>query len=143
MKLPLLRTAAALTICAGACSSAFAQYAVVAGSKSSASPLTADQVTNLYTGKSDKISGVGSLVLVDQADGAAVREGFYAKALGKTPSQVKAAWTRLVFSGKAQMPKELGSSADVKKFVAANPDAIGYIETNQVDPSVKVLFSAD
>ena len=48
-----------------------------------------------------------------------------------------------MFSGKATPPKELGSSADVKKFVASNPDAIGYIEKSAVDSSVKVVFSAD
>ena len=30
-----------------------------------------------------------------------------------------------------------------KKFVAANPDAIGYIETAAVDASVKVVLSVD
>ena len=58
----------------------------------------------------------------------AVREQFYSKVAGKQAAQVKAAWSRLVFSGKATPPKELGSSADVKKFVAANPDAIGYLQ---------------
>ena len=63
--------------------------------------------------------------------------------LGKSTAQVKAAWSRLVFSGKATPPKELASSAEVKKFVAANPDAIGYIEKSAVDSTVKVVFSAD
>jgi ABC-type phosphate transport system substrate-binding protein len=49
-----------------------------------------------------------------------------------------------VFSGKATPPKELlSSSADVKKFVAANPDAIGYIEKSAVDGSVKVVLTVD
>lgn len=122
---------------------ASAQVAVVAGAKSGASPLNAEQVSNLYLGKSDKVAGIGSLVLLEQADGSPVREQFYAKAIGKTPAQVKAAWTRLVFSGKAQMPKEAGSSADVKKAVAANPDAVGYIEKSAVDGTVKVLFTID
>ena len=57
---------------------------------------------------------------------------------GKSSAQVKAAWSRLVFSGKATPPKELASSAEVKKFVAANPDAIGYVEKSAVDATVKV-----
>jgi ABC-type phosphate transport system substrate-binding protein len=48
-----------------------------------------------------------------------------------------------VFSGKATPPKELGSAAEVKKFVAANPDAIGYIEKSAVDGSVKVVLTVD
>ena len=68
---------------------------------------------------------------------------FYTKVTGKNSAQVKAAWSRLVFSGKATPPKELATAADVKKFVASNPDAIGYIEKSAVDASVKVVFSAD
>jgi hypothetical protein len=48
-----------------------------------------------------------------------------------------------VFSGKATPSKEMASSAEVKKFVAASPDAIGSIEKSAVDSSVKVVFSAD
>jgi hypothetical protein len=44
-------------------------------------------------------------------------------------SQAKALWSKLVFTGKATMPKEVGSSAEVKKAVAANPKAMGYIES--------------
>ena len=66
-----------------------------------------------------------------------------AAALGKTSAQVKAAWSRLTFSGKATPPKELGSSAEVKKMVAANPNAVGYIEKSAVDGTVKVLLSED
>ena len=73
----------------------------------------------------------------------AAREHFYSKPTGKSSAQVKAAWSRLVFSGKGTPPKELGSSADVKKFVAANADAIGYIEKSAVDGSVKVVLSVD
>jgi ABC-type phosphate transport system substrate-binding protein len=39
--------------------------------------------------------------------------------------------------------KVMSSGAEVKKAVAANPDAIGYIDSSEVDASVKVLFSAD
>jgi ABC-type phosphate transport system substrate-binding protein len=37
----------------------------------------------------------------------------------------------------------LANSADVKKMVANNANAIGYIEKSAVDASVKVLLTAD
>ena len=70
-------------------------------------------------------------------------EQFYTKVTGKTGAQVKAAWSRLVFSGKGTPPKELGSSAEVKKFVAANADGIGYIEKSALDGSVKAVLTVD
>ena len=120
-----------------------AQVAVVVGSKSSATALTAEQAAGLFLGKSDQLPGVGTALLLDLPEGSATREAFYTKVAGKSGSQVKAAWSRLVFSGKATPPKELASSAEVKKMVAANPNAVGYIEKSAVDGSVKVLLSED
>lgn len=138
----ILRLAAAAALCLGA-AGAFAQVAVVVNAKSPVATMTADQVSGIFLGKSNSFPSGGTAIPTDQPDSAAVRELFYTKVTGKSTAQVKAAWSRLVFSGKAAPPKELGSSADVKKFVAANPDAIGYIEKSAVDSTVKVVFSAD
>lgn len=127
-----------------ACSAAaHAQVALVAGAKSGASTLTAEQAASIYLGKSDKVAGISSLQLVDQSESSPVREQFYSKVTGKSPAQVKAAWTRLVFSGKAQPPKEVAGDADVKKLLEANPNAIGYIAKSAVDSNVKVLLSVE
>ena len=123
--------------------SAQAQVAVVVGAKSPAAALTAEQAAGLFLGKSDQVPGIGTVLLLDLPESNAAREHFYTKVAGKSGSQVKAAWSRLVFSGKATPPKELGSSAEVKKMVAANANAIGYIEKSAVDGSVKVLLSED
>jgi ABC-type phosphate transport system substrate-binding protein len=120
-----------------------AQVAVVVNPKSAAASMTAEQVASIYLGKSSTLPSGATAAAADQAEGSAVREQFYSKVAGKQAAQVKAAWSRLVFSGKATPPKELGSSADVKKFVAANPDAIGYIEKSAVDGSVKVVLTVD
>jgi hypothetical protein len=56
---------------------------------------------------------------------------------------VKSTWSRLVFSGKGQPPRQLSDSAAVKKAVAADPKAVGYIEKSAVDASVKVALSLD
>lgn len=117
-----------------------AQVVIVAGAKSSAAPMTAEVAANLFLGKSDQIPGVGVAQLVDLPESSAVREQFYTKVTGKSAAQVKAAWARLVFSGKATPPKEAGSSAEVKKLVASSPNSIGYIEKSAVDASVKVLL---
>jgi ABC-type phosphate transport system substrate-binding protein len=45
-----------------------------------------------------------------------------------------------VFTGKATPPKALPSSADVVKAVAADPNAIGYVEKAAVDDTVKVVL---
>ncbi len=133
---------AALTLCLGLMAlGAQAQVAVVVSAKSSLASLSPEQAANVFLGRSNALPGSsGTAALVDLPEGSAVREQFYSKAAGKTSAQVKAAWSRLTFSGKATPPKELNSAADVKKFVAANPEAVGYIEKSAVDSSVKVVL---
>ena len=138
----MIRLAAAAALAFGA-AGAFAQVAVVVGAKSPVGTMTSEQVSNVFLGKSNALPGGGTAVLGDLPDSSPTHELFYTKVTGKNSAQVKAAWSRLVFSGKATPPKELATAADVKKFVAANPDAIGYIEKSAVDSSVKVVFSAD
>jgi ABC-type phosphate transport system substrate-binding protein len=120
-----------------------AQVAVVVGAKSPHGNMTAEQVSAIFLGKSNSLPGGAAAAAADLPESAAVREQFYSKVTGKSSAQVKAAWSRLVFSGKATPPKELGSAADVKSFVAGNPDAIGYIEKSAVDGSVKVVLHVD
>jgi len=48
-----------------------------------------------------------------------------------------------VFSGKSQPPKELPDASAVKKAVASDPKAVGYIDKSAVDASVKVLTALD
>lgn len=122
---------------------AMAQVVIVAGAKSPATVLTKDQAAALFLGKSTQLPGAGIPVLIDQVESVDARQVFYTKVTEKTPAQVKAVWARLVFSGKGSPPKEVSSSAEVKKMVNANPDAVGYIEKSAVDSTVKVLFSVD
>ena len=138
----IIRLAAGVVLCVAA-PGAFAQVAVVVNPKSPLASMTADQVSGIFLGKSNTLPSGGTALPTDLPDSAGTREIFYTKVTGKSTAQVKAAWSRLVFSGKATPPKELATSADVKKFVASNPDAIGYIEKSAVDSSVKVVFSAD
>jgi hypothetical protein len=118
--------------------SAAAQAAdiVVIGNPSGAG-MTKEQALDVYLGKAQSANPI------DQAESAAIRADFYKKAAGKDLTQIKALWTRLSFTGKGQPPKEVADSAAVKKAVAADPKAIGYIEKTAVDASVKVLFSVD
>lgn len=119
---------------------ASAQVAVIVNPKSPMASMTPEQVAAVFLGKSNTLPSGVTAAPADLPESAAVREQFYSKAAGKTGAQVKATWARLTFSGKATLPKELTSANDVKKFVANNPDAIGYIEKSAVDSTVKVVL---
>jgi hypothetical protein len=46
----------------------------------------------------------------------------------------------MVFTGRGRPPQQVRDSAAMKELLAANPGAIGYIDTRDVDESVRVLF---
>ncbi|MBH9551438.1 hypothetical protein [Inhella gelatinilytica] len=119
-----------------------AQVVVIVNPKAAADGLNAEQVAAFYLGKASSLPG-GLSQALDLPESSAARELFYSKAASKTPSQVKAIWARLAFSGKATPPKELASAAEIKKFVAAHTDAIGYIEKSAVDGTVKVVMTVE
>jgi hypothetical protein len=102
-----------------------------------AATLSKDQVSELFLGK-----GQG-LTPLDQSDNSPLYGEFYRKATGRDVAQVKATWARVVFSGKGQAPRQLPDSAAVKKAVASDPKAVGYIEKSAVDATVKVLLPLD
>jgi ABC-type phosphate transport system substrate-binding protein len=120
-----------------------AQIVVIASAKSPLSSVTRDQTAALFLGKSIMLPNANLAFLTDQPENSPIREQFYLKLTDKSVALVKACWARLVFSGKAARPRELAGSDEVKKFVAANPDALGYIEKSAVDSTVKVLYTIE
>ena len=131
----LLKAAIAAAVL-GASLPAVAEVVVVVNPKAAESTLSKEQIAQFFLGKSS------SMTPIDQPEDAPVRAEFYKKVTDKEASQAKALWSKLVFTGKATLPKEAANSAAVKAAVAANPKAIGYIEKSAVDASVKVVFSA-
>lgn len=126
------RVAICAVLLAAASSTMAADLVVIANP--AVGPLSKDQVADLFLGKSVAFTPI------DQPDGSAAYADFYHKATGRDVAQVKATWSRLVFSGKGQAPRQLPDSAAVKKAVAADPKAVGYIEKSAVDSSVKVVL---
>lgn len=123
------------------CQVANAQVVVISNASSNISKASSEQVMNLFLGKSDSLSGVNGLQAIDQQEGNSVRDRFYDSTGNKTSSQVRAYWARIIFSGKGKPPQALPSDAEVKKFVAGNTSAIGYISKDAVDSTVKVILA--
>ncbi len=112
---------------------ALGQVVIVVNPKNTVNTLTSEQASQFFLGKSS------TMTPIDQAESSPIRADFYKKLADKELTQVKTIWSKLVFTGKATLPKEYSSSVDVKKAIAGNPNAIGYIEKSAVDSSVKVV----
>jgi ABC-type phosphate transport system substrate-binding protein len=116
-----------------------ADVVAVVSSTSTITSLTNSQVTDIFLGKVNRFPNGTLAVPIDQAEGSQARDEFYATFAGKSPAQVKSLWAKIIFTGRGQPPKAVPNSIEVRKLLAANTQAIGYIERSAVDSSVKVL----
>jgi ABC-type phosphate transport system substrate-binding protein len=121
--------------------SAAADVVAVVSAKSSVTVLSKNQVVDIFLGKASRFPDGEQAVPIDQVEGSTARDEFYAKFTGKSPAQIKAHWSKIIFTGRGQPPKEVPNSGEVKKEVVQNPRAIGYIERSFVDGSVRVLLT--
>ena len=112
-----------------------ADVVVIVSAQSNIASVTPAQLSRVYLGNSNRMTPV------DIAYPSGVRREFYAKVVGKDDAQVKARRLSLAITGKGAVPRELTSSAEVVKAVAADPNAIGYIDRSYVDITVKVVYT--
>lgn len=119
---------------------AFANVAVIVH-PSNAATLSQDDINKIFTGRAKNFTDGKAAEPVNLAEAVAVRADFDQKALGRSSSQMKAYWSKLVFTGKGTPPKELASEQEVLDAVAKNPAAIGYVSAGAVTGSVKVALT--
>lgn len=102
--------------------------------------LTRDQVVDLYMGRRTNFpDGVPALPIDLDAD-SPLRAAYYQRLVGKTVAQVNAYWARLLFTGRMTPPRILPDQAAVIDVVHENRGAIGYIDSQDLDGRVKVVF---
>jgi ABC-type phosphate transport system substrate-binding protein len=115
------------------------EVVAVVSARSPITALNADQVADIFLGKATRFPDGTRAVPIDQTEESEVRDRFYALYARKSPSQVKAHWAKIIFTGRGHPPVQVPNSAEAKKAIAGNPRAIGYIDARSVDTSVRVL----
>jgi len=124
----------------GLSSLAIADTAVIVH-PSNANALAKNDVKTIFLGKTLSFASGGNIIPINQKANTSTRIGFDDAVLAKSAGQIKSYWSKRVFTGKGTPPKEVDTDAEVKSLVSANPDTIGYIDSSEVDDSVKVLFT--
>ena len=119
---------------------AHAALAVIVHPSNSTSGISADQAADIYLAKVGVFPNGTRAIPVDQASNNVARKKFYSAVIKKDESTLRVYWSKLLFTGKAQPPRDIGDDVDVKSWVASNPDAIGYVDGKFVDSTVKVLL---
>ena len=116
-----------------------AEIAVIVSSNNSNSNISTADISKVFLGKSKSFPDGTQAIAIDQNDNSAARDEFNDKVLGKSSSQLKSYWSRLIFTGKGTPLKQVANDAAIKAAVAGNPAMIGYIDASAVDGTVKVV----
>ena len=119
---------------------ASAEVVAIVSAKNKTSALSAEQVSDIFLGKTSAFPGGAMAAPLDQAENSPQRDEFYTKLVHKSATQMKSYWSRIIFTSKGEPPKILSDSKEIKKAVASDPRAIGYVDKSSIDDSVKIVF---
>jgi hypothetical protein len=103
------------------------------------SRLDVDEVARIYLKQRRHWAGGETIVPVNHTSGSPLRDVFSAAVLARTPQQLERYWNRQYFLG-VLPPATLASDEAVKRFVARERRAIGYIRASALDSSVRVVL---
>lgn len=117
----------------------YPEVVVVVPADSSITELSKSRVGKIFLGKSRRFPDGSRAVPLNQNEGNPKRDSFYLLFTDKSPSKVKKHWSKLIFTGRGQPPKEAANSDAVKHLLANNGVNIGYIDSAEVDNTVKVV----
>jgi hypothetical protein len=126
----------ALALALLACVPARAEIVIIVSSHAAQSPQAA-QVCQAFLGK------IKAPTPVSFGEKNPLRDEFYSKACKKDPAQVQSILGKLLFTGTGTPPSEVDSPAAMKKTVAGDPNAVGYLDKKDLDGSVKAVASVN
>lgn len=114
--------------------------AIVVNAQSGISELSPIEAKNLFLKKVHKLPNGEKAIVRTLPEDDPATEFFRKRILKKNSREWKQYWSRLTFSGKGQAPKSVESAALLKQFIKENENAIGYVNVQDVDDSVKVVY---
>lgn len=122
-------------------SSVAGQIHVVARSQGPHFEVTANEVRDLYMGISVEVSGV-SLKAVDRNEikETRVRERFFQALFAKSPTQMRSAWSQLIFTGRGYPPETIGDLVALKKVLSERPGTLSFVDETELDGTLRSVL---
>lgn len=117
-----------------------AEWVLIVSARNPLTALRPDQAADIFLAQAGHFPGGAEAAALDLPLGSPLRDDFYSTVAARSPALMKAYWTKMVFTGRGQPPRELPNSAAVRRTVAENPALIGYIDRSALDASVKPVL---
>lgn len=116
------------------------EIAVIAHSQATFNQITMGETRQIFMGKSRTLPNAQTALPLMHLENSSLRTRFDRAVLDRDSKQMRAYWAQMIFTGRGKPPRQVESDEVMKKEVAANSNAIGYIDGKSVDASVKVLL---
>ena len=104
--------------------------------------LAVDEVAEIYLKKRRFWDRGGDIVALNREASSPIRAAFTRAVFGGEARWLAVYWNRQYFLG-VLPPATLASDEAVKRFVASEPRAIGYVDATAVDDTVRVVLYLD
>jgi ABC-type phosphate transport system substrate-binding protein len=114
---------------------------VVVNAKNSATTISSEDLKRIYLGKMRDFPKGEPITPIDQDSGSSVRTKFNAKVLEKSEKQLQTYWSVQIFTGKGTPPTIVSNDQEVLQWLTKNPQGIGYISKESLNPSVKAIYT--
>jgi len=138
MRLPRVGIVLALGVASGAAAQQPGRMAVIVHPERRAE-LSVDQLAQIYLRRKQHWDDGEIIVPLNLASGMPQRAQFSQRVLRQTEPRLADYWNRRYFDG-VMPPATLASTAAVRRYVAADRRAIGYVPAAEVDASVRVIL---
>jgi ABC-type phosphate transport system substrate-binding protein len=112
---------------------------VVAAAKSPLSTLTKNELADLFLGRATRFPDGRLAVPIDHREGSPAHAEFYSAFIGRTAAQVRAHWSKIIFTGRGSPPRSIADSGQLRRRVAGDSSTIGYLERSMVDGSLRIV----
>jgi hypothetical protein len=119
----------------GTASAAQAGTAIIAHPGNPLAGITQEQLARIYLGKTREFPNGAPVTALDLREGSVTRNKFYKTVTDKDEAALKAYWSKLLFTGKAQPPREMSDDEAIKEGIC-RWQGVGQIGEGVVDPSL-------
>lgn len=117
-----------------------AQTVVVVAKDSNIKSLDYQHVANIFLARTNRLPNGEKAQPLELKENP-LREYFYQAISGKSPKQLYAYWTTLVFTGKGKPPLAVSNSGELIQKLQNSPGAITYIAAEHVTDDMQVVFT--
>ena len=106
---------------------------------SNSNELEKNSIKRIFLGKMKTFPDGSQAIPISQGDKSVTTDEFNEKVLKRSKSQLRAYWSKLIFTGKGSEPKVMDNGQQLIDIVSSNPNLIGFVDEKLVTDKVKVV----